>query len=203
MADVVEESFLAPAVVPDSPQAQSVPGEHFSLGEAINSVFEDDPDCKFIIHGSEDVIVSDDVLRYFAWARTVTGPPRTIICAHNELGQGWHEERDDSDADQEIVRLSSGFSPWVWGFHRAAWDHVLAAEWDWDCTSGPNDMQRGWDWQVHRIMQRGWAAAIPDASRALNIGQHGGTYALPDDYPSTVAKSFRETRGEVQYKWAT
>jgi hypothetical protein len=141
MADVIESSALAPGIDPDSEAAKRVPGEHYSLGEAISDVFAEDQDCEFIIHGSEDVVVSDDVLRYFAWARQEMRGD--IVCAHNELGQGWHDIWDDSDADQEIVRLSGGFSPWAWGFSRATWKDMLRREWDWDCTSGRTTCSAG------------------------------------------------------------
>jgi hypothetical protein len=200
--DVIRSSALSPGIVLDSAVAESIPGEHYSLGEAISHVLLEDPDCGYVIHGSEDVVVSDDVLRYMAWARKLG---TFLVCAHNELGQGWHPERDDTDFDQSAVRMTNGFSPWVWGFGRIAWQDVLEPAWDWDCTSGPNDSERGWDWQVHRIAQAwaGPASAIPDASRALNIGELGGTYARPEDYPRTVARSFRQRRGEVPYKLVT
>ena len=195
-------------VRPDSPECTKVPGEHRALGEAISYAFEDEG-CGFVIASSEDVIVSDDVLRYFAWARRWkdTGPGEILLVnAHNELGQGWHEWHDDAAAAQEAVSIRPSFNPWCWGTWRQAWRQVIEPAWDWDCTSGEAATERGWDWQVKRIVHgelpggKPWTAVTPLASRAMNIGQYGGIYADPQKYPRTRARSFRARRPGCSYQ---
>ena len=188
-------------VRPDSPECLPVPGSHRALGEAVTAVFAGDDGCRFVIMSDEDVLVSDDVLRYFGWARDLRGDDGILcVCAHNSLGQGWHRPQDDSGADQAAVRLASEFNPWCWGTWRDRWEGVIEPDWDYDCSPGPfPDSERGYDWQMWRLVQRGWLSAVPDASRSQNIGQHEGVYALPDRFGGTQAASFREHRGEVAY----
>lgn len=195
---------IAAEIRTDSPACAAVPGEHRALGEAITEAFSDGG-CGFVIASSEDVVVSDDALRYFAWAReqkagdSSLGP--LVVCAHNETGQGWHDPKaDDSDADQSAARFAKAFNPWCWALSRPAWEKVIRPEWDWDCTSGTDPMQHGWDWQVMRLVHRNGLAITPEASRARNIGQHGGVYAHPGMFGQTQAKSFRAVRGDVEYR---
>lgn len=193
---------IAAEIRTDSPACAAVPGEHRALGEAITEAFSDEG-CGFVVASSEDVVVSDDVLRYFAWAREQDGYPQPhmlAVCAHNEIGQGWHDPKaDDSDADQELARVAVAFNPWCWGTWRRTWESLIRPAWDWDCSSGDDPMRHGWDWQMWRLAQ-GRAVVTPDASRARNIGQHGGVYAHPGMFGQTQAKSFRAVRGDVDYR---
>lgn len=182
----------------DSDRAAGVHGPHAAIGEAIAAAFTADPGCRFVIVSDEDVIVSDDTLAYFAWARQFGGP---LVCAHNNIGQGWSPQWDDADADQDAVRLLPEFTGWTWGVTRQAWDAVIGPEWDWDESSGPNSSEHGFDWQCHRIAVRDrLRVAVPDASRCQNIGRDGGVYAIPAKFAGTQAASFREKRGNVAYR---
>jgi len=189
---------------PDSDAAAAGPGMHRALGEAIGATFAADPGLEFLICGEEDVIVSDDVLRYMDWARQLRlAHPQILVCeAHNELGQGWHSpDVDDSGADQETVRLTGLFHPWVWGVWRDRWEQVLEPGWDWDANKGSRGFDHGYDWEIGRIMERGaYLAPAPDASRSQNIGRFEGVYFNPAKFALTQAKSFREVRGDVAYR---
>ena len=188
---------------PDSGACAAIPGEHRALGEAISAAFEDEG-CEFVISSSEDVVVSDDVLRYFAWARSLRDEhdDLLLINAHSEIGQGWHQPAADAAAAQDEASLRPAFNPWCWGTWRDRWEHDLWPRWDWDCNTGGNANDNGWDWQVWRIVNEGWHAVTPAASRARNIGQHGGTYAHPDRFGKTQPQAFREHRGDVAYRLA-
>jgi hypothetical protein len=201
MTSVVSESPLAPAaeIWPDSDRAHQVHGPHTAVGEAIERAFSR-PACQFAVVSDEDIVVSDDTLDYFAWARA---QDTDMACAHNNLGQAWSPDWDDTGADQAAVRILPEFTGWCWGVTRHAWDRVIAPEWDWDESSGEKSTERGYDWQCHRLAVREQLrVAIPDASRAQNIGQHGGVYAVPSRFAATLAASFRERRGHVGYQLA-
>ena len=134
----------------DSDAAAAVHGPHTAIGEAVDAAFAD-PGCGFVIVSDEDVIVSDDVLAYFAWARA---QDTAIVCAHSDLGQGWSPRWDDSGADQATVRVCAEFTGWTWGVPRVTWETILRPEWDWDESSGPTATEHGFDWQCHRIAVR-------------------------------------------------
>jgi hypothetical protein len=175
---------------------------HRALGEAVNREFRQEQ-VEFLICSEEDIIVSDDVLTYMSWANeSFASDPRVLtVSAHNALGQGWHRNPpDDSEADQEAVRLHPQFHPWCWATWRGRWEKVLQPNWDWDANTGTAPHDHGYDWQICRLMDRyGLFAATPDASRSQNIGQHGGVYASPDDFASTQAASFLLHRDSPRY----
>lgn len=190
----------------DSAAAVVSPGMHRALGEAMQAEFENDSSLRFLVCSEEDILVSDDVLDYMAWAREQFEDDETVltVSAHNPLGQGWHQPYDDSDADQETVRLHPQFHPWCWGTWRDRWEKHLLPGWDWDASSGLSWNDNGYDWQVCRIMEREHLYAVtPDASRSQNIGQYEGCYALPENYALTQAASYRQHREDPHYRLGT
>ena len=192
----------------DSDLAARSPGMHRALGEAASAAFADDPDLEFLVCSEEDVVVSDDVLRYFAWARQLRDEhPEILVCeAHNAFGQGWHPAGavDDPDADQAAVQLVSTFHPWTFATWRDRWEQVLEPGWDWNCSKGTRGYDSGYDWTInYQMMHGGFTAPAPDASRSQNIGRYGGVYANPALFDSTQSQSFRPSRGDVSYRLAT
>lgn len=197
----------------DSPEAQASPAMHRAIGEAVDYILEDQH-VRYVICAEEDVVVSDDVLEYFDWARGIHLSSILTICAHNVGGCGWDRHtiwkggvpdevlRDpDTLADQTAVHILPYFNPWVWGFTRDAWTQVIRPQWDWDQNSGGmNDS--GYDWNMaQRIMPRGgWHAVVPEAARSQNIGRDEGVYSSPAIYEQQVALSFREHREPVAYR---
>ena len=161
------------------------------------------------MYGEEDILPSDDVLEYMAWAAGEFGAdPRVLgVCAHTHAGYAASELGiEEVDADPALVRLRPRFAGWILGAWRNRYRQVLEPTWDWDCDSGgPGDPAgqgpAGWDWNITRIVEKtGLLCAVPDASRSQNIGQYGGTYAVPDHFPATQVASFREHRDPVIYK---
>ncbi len=181
-------------VVLDDPEDALAKGPDRALGSEISASFAD-PACGFVIECDEDVIVSDDILDYFAWARRTQDV--AAVCAHNDLGQGWSAPLDDTAADQSAVRVYGEFTSWCWGTSRAAWEAIWLPEWDWDRTTGTHMAQHGWEWQMHRQAAAGLRVAIPDASRCQNIGRDGGTFSQPGHFAGTQAASFRAHRAPV------
>ena len=191
----------------DSSAARRANGMHTAIAQAGNHVLQD-PAVEFVVFTEEDLLVSTDVLEYFAWAREAfAGDGRVLYaCAHNVGGQGWdrREPAQDADADQEAVRLLPYFNPWTCGTWRDRWVKVVEPSWDYRCDSG-GALDSGHDWNLAtRVIPRGnYLSAVPDASRSQNIGQHGGWAANPADFHLTQAQSFRPMRDPVAYRLVT
>lgn len=195
---VIGESGLPNyAILPDSDRAATVHGEHTVIGEAIQVAFGN-PGTKRVICACEDALVSDDILRCYSAALSLY-PGAFLVNGHNDLGQGWSANTDDTWADQSVIRAGTAFNPWCCLIPRDSWEKVIGPAWDWDATSGDAPDERGWDWNLSRIA-KDQVTLTPDASRAMNIGEHDGVYANPELYPQTVARSFREHRGHVTYR---
>lgn len=193
---------------PDSDAGAAGPGMHRALGEGITAMFGDDPDLEFLVCSEEDVTVSDDLLRYMAWARALREEhPQILVCeAHAPFGQGWHlqGQQDSPDANPELVRLVRTFHPWTWGLWRDRWDQVLEPGWDWNCSKGTKGYDSGYDWTINYQMQRdGYLAPAPDASRSQNIGRFGGVYANPALFAATQSLAYRDSFGDVEYRLVT
>jgi hypothetical protein len=208
MAVIVEAEELLGrkiTVISDSPAARVSPGMHRALGEAIDQVFSDFG-AEYVLCGEEDVIVSDDVLTYMAWAQERYDDGMLCICAHNTGGMAWNNLAVgpcDADADQETVRQARYFNPWGWCIRRDRWQSAARLAWDWgDGDSRPD--ATGYDWQMQRLSAIGpWRNLVPDAARSQNIGEHGGVYSTPDIFPLQHSLSFRERRERpVTYRLA-
>lgn len=123
---------------------------------------------EFVLRAEDDLIVSDDILEFFGWANVQFEEDPWVVCvcsASNDAG-------DPSD-----VRLTTSFSPWLWGTWPDRWTDVLGPTWDKDYSTfnGYPGHQSGWDWNIHtRVMpERGLRAASPVVSRVDNIGVFG------------------------------
>jgi hypothetical protein len=207
VVDVIKEMAkrLGPDVEirPDSDAAFAQPGMHTALGEAMRAAFADDPGLNFLVCSEEDIVVSSDVLRYMDWARSLRKdhPDLLVVEAHNQLGQGWHPaDVYDEDAEQHVARLVRQFHPWCWGTWRDRWENVLEPNWDWACNTGTRGFDNGYDWQINRIIERGYTAVAPDASRSQNIGRFEGVYANPALFQQTQAASYLPVRDQVAYQ---
>jgi len=178
-------------------------GPHRAIGDAAHYMFSH-PSVEFLVFGEEDVVVSDDVLEYMAWAAAEFKDDRVLcVLAHSRGGQGWdrHEPAQDADADQQAVRLRPYFNAWCWGTWRDRWEAVLEPTWDWDCSSG-GPMDSGYDWNIAArvIPCHDLLAAVPEASRSQNIGLHEGVYSTPETFAFAQTPSFREHREPAAYK---
>jgi hypothetical protein len=203
----------------DSLQAHMSPAMHRPMGEAANFAWSD-PGVGWVILAEEDGPVSDDVLRYQRWARdTFQDNPRALlVCSHNIPWVEGHmsgpapadkvpQPPDEADEDQHIVRLKQGFDSRTWGTWRDRWEQVLEPTWDWECSSGITEDKHdsGIDWNIAtRVMPRGdYYAVVPDAARSVNIGRDEGVYMDASQKPPgwRSSHSFRENRGEVEYRF--
>jgi hypothetical protein len=187
-------------------------GMHRAIGDMGDALFADmvnwSPEPAFVIFGEEDVVVSDDILEYFAWAATEFASNEQVaaVCAHSPGGQGWdkHEPADDGDADQWQVRLTPYFNAWCWGTWWDRWP-MFAKDWDWDCTSGTKGFDSGWDWNIAtRILpNHDKLCVVPDASRSQNIGRLEGWASSETSFAFSQAQSFRPHREPGKYQLDT
>lgn len=178
-------------------------GMHRAIGEAGRHVFAE-LGAPFVVFGEEDVVVSDDILEYFAWAATEFKDDQNVaaVCAHSVGGQGWdkHEPAQDADADQWQVRLLPYFNAWCWGTWADRWP-MFEKDWDWDCTSGSKGYDSGWDWNIATriVPNNGKVCVVPDASRSQNIGELEGWASNPWSFSFSQAQSFRPHRNPGRY----
>jgi hypothetical protein len=206
LIDRMRPKFGVPLEIADqSQQALASRGTHRAIAEAANHVFAYD-DVDFLIFGEEDTMVSSDVLTYMAWAAEAFAEDRGVLAvlAHSRGGQGWDEPvpAQDADADQQAARILPYFNPWGWGTWRDRWEQIMEPSWDWECTSGGNPMQHGYDWNLQlRVMPaHNMGCVVPDASRSQNIGQHEGWATNPQTWAYSQAQSFRERREPCDYR---
>lgn len=166
----------------------------------------DHVDTDYAIIAEEDLLVSNDILEFHAWARRarddsnwesliLNGIPGAVCSyAHN----------DESSDDHSKVDLCDDFSPWVWGTWKDVWLDTIAPTWDFDYTSGivdGVDTGSGWDWNLDKRVfpKAGLRIIKPRASRSQSIGiwgQHGN----PANHKTT--KSFISERpGGIAYSY--
>lgn len=159
-----------------------------------SAILQNDPDTEFLICMDEDMLLSDDVLRYFEWAANKFEDDKTIfgVCAHTA-------ENGTEDADQSAVQLLPRFRTWVWGTWPDRWFNVAVPTWDKDYSSGEPS---GYDWNLDLrvVPELGLKCVFPVASRSQNTGQYGGVHASPAEFWSTLDPSFRYERGKVEYR---
>lgn len=109
----------------------------------------------FAVLAEEDMLVSTDILEYFAWAEgqyRCDGRVR-VVCGH--------ALKCAPSISPGLVTLVPWFNPLGWGTWRDRWPG-LSAEWD----SG------GWDHALRmRVVKDGWLSVFPVRSRTLHIGE--------------------------------
>jgi hypothetical protein len=202
---VIGDSGLDAEIWPDRVPGM---GPHRAIAEAARRAFGN-PAVDFLVFGEEDVLVSDDVLEYMAWAEERFRDDPRVLCvlAHSVGGQGWdvHEPVQDAGADQQQVRLAPYFNAWCWGTWRDRWQSVLEPTWDWNCDSGDSSGPSGYDWNiaVRVIPRHGLLAVVPDASRSQNIGRVEGVYSNEWSFAFAQCQSFREHRDPATYAEVT
>lgn len=136
----------------------------------------------FTVIAEDDVLVSDDILEYFAWAAKRFADEHVLaVCASS-----FTENAEPGDFNRAVSH--SHFSPMCWGTWDDRWGSVLRDTWDHDYSSGTAaGPQSGWDWNLNlRVIPPGqWQVVSPVASRTDHIGAVG---------THTTALSFLESR---------
>jgi len=159
-----------------------------------SAILNEDPDAKFLIAMDEDMLLSDDLLRYFEWAASRFEDDKSIfgVCAHAV-------ENGTPDADEAAVQLLPRFRTWIWGTWRDRWFGVAVPTWDRDYSSG-NPSGYDWNLDLRVVPERGLRCVFPLASRSQDIGKFEGVHAQPANFRNTQDPSFREKRGKVEYR---
>lgn len=154
---------------------------------------------QYTVLAEEDLVVSDDVLEFQAWARDEFRDAPEVYGVMSQM-QGSFETDDP-----EAVALVQNFNPWVWGTWKDRWESVLRDTWDKDYSSGnPDGSRAGWDWNIAQRVLPSWGGfmVVPGAARSQNTGQYLGVHAVPEDFEGTLAKTFRSHRPRCDYRLA-
>lgn len=147
----------------------------------------------FVVRAEDDLLVSSDILEYFAWADETYRLNKQVASVH---GFNHH----DLGADDE-VQLCEHFNPLIWGTWQDRWRTVIGPTWDHNYSTFNErpGFQAGWDWNLNtRIYpQRDLRALYPLSSRVDNIGLHG-THSTPENYRTSA--SFKKERESLTYR---
>ena len=132
---------------------------------------------RFNIHVEEDVILSNDAVRYALNTQQVLKRPDCMaVCLHNHNtipGACVHDSQYINE-----------FNPYGWACSDEQWS-FLQEEWftnRWFAEGGG----RGWDWSVnwHCAKAKVKTTLMPMVSRATTIGRLDGTYMTPEYWDS-------------------
>lgn len=148
-------------------------------------------DCgNFAVLAEEDMVVSPDVLEYFAWCQRY-GPDATVLGVttyqhHKQRGGLAGVGTADWSRDNQ-------WHFWVWGTWFDRWVRLL--KWNWDTTyeeNGGGPMQRGWDWKFRNtlVIGKGMRMIAPAMCRSQHIGRLGGAHCTPDQFDGLLSKCF-------------
>jgi hypothetical protein len=148
--------------------------------------------AEFAILAEEDILVSDDVLEYFTWARDVHASEAqvTTVCAHSL--------RTEAGGPADVVR-TSWFNPIIWGTWKDRWKDFIDPVW------GPwEGNHQSWDNNLRmQIRSADRQTIYPVYSRSLHIGQTSTlTPGLLSEYfyKGALSSTFSEHREPQQYR---
>lgn len=146
--------------------------EHYGvLGNpwhALNYAFEADK-ADFVILAEEDLVVTPDVLDYFAFTSMEYQPQEALaVCAYNK------------EPGNSLGRtfLREGFEVWIWGLWRENWYSKIRDTWDFDYSTnnGVPGIDAGWDHNITRISRQGHPCVYPEVTRSRHIGRLEGSH---------------------------
>ena len=189
--DVCRSVDFAPAVIATSPVRQGVLGNPWL---ALDHAFGVSPELHgprdFAILAEEDLIVSPDVLEYFAWCQRYADDPEVLgVTTYQHVEQpGGLQGVGPADWSRD-----DSWHFWIWGTWRDRWQSLLRDSWDVtyeENGGGPN--QRGWDWKIRNTLVRGRGMTMiaPSMARSQHIGKHGGAHCQPQDFERLLSPSF-------------
>jgi len=148
--------------------------------------------AEFAVLAEEDLLVSQDVLEYFGWAREAYGSDEkvAVVCAHSLRTAG--------GGPADVVR-SSWFNPLVWGTWKDRWEDFINPTW------GPFESNlESWDNNLRmQVNSSGREAVFPVYSRSLHIGQTStltGTPLSEYFYRGALSSTFTEARPPQAYR---
>ena len=131
------------------------------------------PFSDFVIHVEDDILLSNDAIRYFEHCRDAYREDKDILSV-----TAYH--KNAADAPLNRVERMKWFTPWGWGTWQ---DRMSELQKQWSL--------RGWDVHVNRELREGRSQIVPSMSRAQNIGSEGGT--------NVPSESFHAERHRLQH----
>lgn len=160
---------------------------------ALDALFSEGYD--FVVRTEDDLVVSTDVLRYFAWGDRNYSRDKRVATIN-----AWSKE--GGDPAETVAQVT--FNSWGWGTWRDRWEEVLSPTWDHDYSTYNErpGFQAGFDWNLDtRIFpQRHLYSVAPRLTRIRNIGEWG-VHGKPENLPP--APGFVQKRDPVEFLPAT
>lgn len=148
--------------------------------------------AEFAILAEEDLLVSQDVLEYFSWARDTYAADEkvAVICGHSLRTAG---------GGPDVVVRSCWFNPLVWGTWKDRWEDFINPRW------GPFEgNMESWDNNLRmQVNSAGRESIFPAYSRSLHIGQTStltGTPLSEYFYKGALSSSFSQDRPPQAYR---
>lgn len=134
----------------------------------------------FVILLEDDILLSEDALKYFEWAQIAYArdPDVFTVTAYGDIGHNPDGE-DLPASDRYAVARRSHFTPWAWGTWIDRFGGIAHVYTGWDAqmnfefqhaNKGPNYQKYGAGLRGSRF------EAFPLVSRANNIGMEGGIH---------------------------
>lgn len=144
----------------------------------------------FVVLAEEDMVVSPDVIEYFAWCQRYQDDPGVLGVTTYQ-----HHERPGGlpGAGAADWRADSEWHFWVWGTWRDRWDHLLRDSWDLTYDeNGGGPLQRGWDWNIRNrlVLGEGMRMIAPSLCRSQHIGKEGGAHCTPGQFEGLLSSCF-------------
>lgn len=119
----------------------------------------------FLVHVEDDVLLAQDALTYFAWARDWYRDHADVLAA-----TGFNRV-PARGGDHDVFRRK-WFHPWGWGTWRDRWQVIQGLDVRQSVTT--------WDTVIHRSLiepaESSYREVYPDLSRTQNIGSHSSIH---------------------------
>lgn len=144
----------------------------------------------FVVLAEEDLVVSPDVLEYFAWCQRYAGYPKVLgVTTHQ------HHERAGGLAGVSAADWSDGSSWhfWCWGTWKDRWESLIRDDWDFTYRENGGGLNcRGWDWRIRNLLVigQGYQMIAPSMARSQHIGKFGGAHCTPEQFDDLLSPSF-------------
>jgi hypothetical protein len=194
MREVIRESGLD-IYLRENTELQGV---DVNIAKGAETLFQENPELRYLIFAEDDLIVSNDVLEFLLWADEQFRDRKDVLVVNAHTDDGATENADPAE-----VMLGQRLRCWIWGTWRDRWEETLLPTWDYDTSTSeyPGDpCDWAWNLDLRVIPRGGFRTVLPAASRSQNIGKWEGVHASPGLYAETLNPSFRAEREPVEYR---
>lgn len=127
---------------------------------------------EFVIMIEDDCPPAIDMWTYMIWAakKFKDEPKYRTVAAWNHGAKGWKPNQPWNEGEEWKVMAQEWFSCWIWGTWKDRWEEI-SEKW----TTGSDHHSTSWDVKMYNDLN-GRLEIAPSISRALNIGENGGTH---------------------------